>query len=329
MKLSLAFLAWLCLPPTITARGISGRNLPSAQSATIASSNPGSSIRVDVDTEAGTGLEGSNEGNGMYVLLYRVAPGFNIQVMSNPQLGEIQIRLLGNPNQILEAGQKETLVAIAEALELADGIETSNVDELTTQGARAARLLSEWPDTLPLEFDYDPSMEPEEEDRPSVDVVNAPIVPDGGRRDLQLRDFDQEGDPSHHYRRLAYTSACSYVNSYMAVTHDDWNYDRWDDHTTFNAYLSMDPMQSCSEGTQFWTGSSWSCYEPDHDPNIEWAYGNCFGRCGGGCGSSTQFTFDCADHDSCVRFGHSLASFWCDDEFASTVDDALFAPNCF
>jgi hypothetical protein len=37
---------------------------------------------------------------------------------------------------------------------------------------------------------------------------------------------------------------------------------------------------------------------------------------------------DCLDHDLCVRFGHSLASWWCDDEFAYTTDDYAFAPNC-
>jgi hypothetical protein len=126
----------------------------------------------------------------------------------------------------------------------------------------------------------------------------------------------------------SYTSICSSMNSYVQTTHDDWNYDRWEDRSTYYAYVSMTPEGPCSDGTWFWKDGSWKCYEPDHDPNVEYAYGNCFGRCGGGCGSSSQMTYDCLDHDACVRFGHDLASFWCDDEFSSTVDDWASAPDC-
>jgi hypothetical protein len=126
-----------------------------------------------------------------------------------------------------------------------------------------------------------------------------------------------------------YTSICWAVNSYQWVTHDCWDYNDWDDPSTLEgAWLSMNAAGPCDDGTYFWTGNQWVCYEPDHDPNIEYAYGNCFGRCGDGCGSSTQFTWDCADHDSCVRTGHDTASFWCDDEFTSTLDDWALAPNC-
>jgi len=126
----------------------------------------------------------------------------------------------------------------------------------------------------------------------------------------------------------AYTSLCGSMFTYQEATHDDWDYDRWDDASTHFAYLSMHSGGPCSDGTYFWTGSQWECFEPDHSTSIEYAYGECFGRCGAGCGSDTQFTRDCLDHDSCVRFGHSLASFWCDDEFASTVDDWASAPDC-
>lgn len=126
----------------------------------------------------------------------------------------------------------------------------------------------------------------------------------------------------------SYTSICNLQNTYQSVTHDDWDYDRWDDATTYKAYIGMQAGGPCDDGTWFWTGSEWSCYEPDHSTSVEYAYGNCFGRCGGGCGSDSQLTWDCADHDSCVRFGHSIASLWCDDEFSSTVDDWASAPNC-
>jgi hypothetical protein len=127
----------------------------------------------------------------------------------------------------------------------------------------------------------------------------------------------------------SYYSLCGYCDGYyIEATHDCWDYDRGDDQSTYNAYLSMHPAGPCSGETYFWTGSAWSCYTPDHSSTVEYAYGACFGRCGGGCGSDSQMTWDCLDHDSCVRFGHSMASFWCDDEFASTIDDWASAPNC-
>ncbi|CAB9521371.1 expressed unknown protein [Seminavis robusta] len=302
------------------------RNVNAVQSA--------NGVRVDIDTDKG--MDGADEGGGQYVLLYRVAPGFHIQVKSNPRSGEIQIRPLGNPNQILNAEEKGTLVAIAEALEAAGDIATDEVDQVGTQGARAARVLSEWPDVLGLEFDYDATVDSSDEG-PRAQPDAAPEVPGNGktRRAVAIEEGkpeESESSPStshHHYRRLAYTSICPYVNSFVQVTHDDWDYDRWDDRTTYYAYISMHASGPCSGGTYFWTGTAWSCYEPDHDPNVEYAYGDCFGRCGEGCGSGTQFTLDCADHDSCVRFGHDILSLWCSDEFQATVDDALFAPNCF
>lgn len=126
----------------------------------------------------------------------------------------------------------------------------------------------------------------------------------------------------------SYTSICGAVGSYVQVTHDDWSYNRGADQTTYNAFMSMDPAGPCSDGTWFWNNNSWQCFEPNHSSSIEYAYGACFGRCGAGCGADTQFTWDCADHDSCVRFGHDTVSFWCDDEFSSTIDDWASAPDC-
>ncbi len=135
----------------------------------------------------------------------------------------------------------------------------------------------------------------------------------------------------HHQVQVGFrgwNSLCGQYGQFVQATHDDWSYNRGHDRTTYNALLSMDPSGPCSDGTYFWKNSTWQCFEPDHSKNIEYAYGSCFGRCGAGCGSDTQFTKDCLDHDSCVRFGHSTASFWCNDEFSSTTDDWLFAPSC-
>ncbi|MDQ3035465.1 MAG: hypothetical protein M3Y87_23875 [Myxococcota bacterium] len=136
-----------------------------------------------------------------------------------------------------------------------------------------------------------------------------------------------------------YSSMCSRVNTYQRATHDCWSgagdcsnwwgCSRGDDNaTTDYGYVSMHASGSCNDGTYFWNGNYWQCFEPDHSGSIEYAYGNCLGRCGGSCGSSTQFTWDCFDHDQCVRTGHDVASAWCDDEFVTTVDDWSFAPNC-
>jgi hypothetical protein len=131
-------------------------------------------------------------------------------------------------------------------------------------------------------------------------------------------------------RESSYTSVCGVVNNWTSATHDCWSYNDWNDGSTLDyAYISMHAACPNADGTYFWKDNQWQCYEPDHDSNIEYAYGNCFGRCGPGCGSGTQFTWDCIDHDSCVRTGHDSASFWCDDEFTSASDDFLFAPNCF
>jgi len=84
----------------------------------------------------------------------------------------------------------------------------------------------------------------------------------------------------------------------------------------------------CNGDEFYWNGSSWLCGEPNHwiRPYVT---GNCFGRCGAGCGSGRQYTLNCMDHDGCVRNGHSIISWWCDDQFVAAIDDQLFAPNCY
>ncbi|PRQ02218.1 hypothetical protein ENSA5_25530 [Enhygromyxa salina] len=125
------------------------------------------------------------------------------------------------------------------------------------------------------------------------------------------------------------TSLCDDLYSFVETTHDDDDYYEWEDETTFYAYLSMDEAGPCADdGTWFWTGGSWKCYEPDHSADVEYAFGNCFGRCGNRCGASSQFTTDCANHDNCQRFGHTIDSDECEDEFLAALDDAFGAPNC-
>jgi len=152
-----------------------------------------------------------------------------------------------------------------------------------------------------------------------------------------------------HGRLDRSSSLCGNVNKpgqgtqtkrWQSATHDcastagdcsNWTgCDRWDDNSsTSYVFMSMHPEGGCSDDTYFGGSSaSFSCYEPDHPGGTEYAYGACFGRCGGGCGGGTAFTRDCIDHDHCVRLGHSIASFWCDDEFTGAAWDALWASNC-
>lgn len=150
---------------------------------------------------------------------------------------------------------------------------------------------------------------------------------------------------TYHGRFDRSASLCGDVNKpgqgvntkkYIAATHDcmacHWLFgcNNWDDRSTVDkVFMSMHPDGSCGDDTYFGTNTgNYSCYEPNHDANVEYAYGGCFGRCGAGCGNTTQFTRACLDHDLCVRFGHSIADVFCADEFSGTGVDVAFAPNC-
>jgi hypothetical protein len=133
-------------------------------------------------------------------------------------------------------------------------------------------------------------------------------------------------------RRLATnTTICEKLYTYVSATHDDLWYDGEDNSTSYFAYVSPHPACPEGSGTHFWKNGTWQCDGPDHDASVEYAYGNCFGRCGAGCGDNGKGTYtqDCVDYDSCVRFGDGLASSGCNDEFYATIDDFVFAPNCF
>ncbi len=127
-----------------------------------------------------------------------------------------------------------------------------------------------------------------------------------------------------------WTAATHDCNSTAGDCSDWWGCDRWNDNSTTDfVFMSMHPGGSCADTTFFGASStSFSCFEPSHPGNTEYAYGDCFGRCGAGCGGSTVFTADCVDHDQCVRLGHDMASFWCNDELAGAAWDATWGSNC-
>jgi hypothetical protein len=238
----------------------------------------------------------------IYNMMFQFASDCKIQFKSNPKAGNISIRKVGNCQLTnLSSEDKDFLKSLADELVGNDSIETDEVDKIGTQSARAAALLKDWPEGLEWNFDYDPSKDRPKKAVPDFDPSNFSAVPvesngNGDRKQRALPDNKDNNETSgHHYRRLAYTSLCPYVNSYVYVTHDDFWYNRDDPRTSFYAYLSMNPAGPCSDGTYFWKNNQWQCYEPDHDSTVDYAYGDCFGRCGAGCGSSTQFTRDCAD----------------------------------
>jgi hypothetical protein len=168
-----------------------------------------------------------------------------------------------------------------------------------------------------------------------------------------------------HYgdRDRDWQSLCYAVNTYQSASHDCQYAGWWNDVTSLSgqdiggrwggAYLSFHGHQGGQDGTRFWIPSpnhyricenrwygacedkwvyfgysGWNgAQEISHDDWVEGAYGNCFGVCGGDC-AGTDLTVDCKQHDQCVRNGHSTASAYCDDQYATASDDWAFAPNC-
>jgi hypothetical protein len=120
-----------------------------------------------------------------------------------------------------------------------------------------------------------------------------------------------------------WTLLCSRLGQYVDGTHDDWSRNRWNATSSYHVMIG-----DYGPSTYYWTGSAWTTQGFDH-ANWPYEYGNCYGRCGSDCGSGHVYSQDCLDHDGCVRNGHAIASFWCDDEFTSTTDDFSFAPNCY
>jgi hypothetical protein len=121
-----------------------------------------------------------------------------------------------------------------------------------------------------------------------------------------------------------YVSICAYFGKYLEATHDDNNCDFFEPNCTSIAQVGnrVSPTFSLINGT-------WTTTTPNHLPRV-YQTGDCYGNCGASCpGSDPQtLTLDCHDHDQCVRNGHFIASFYCNDEFSSASDDEFFAPRC-
>ncbi|ACY14379.1 hypothetical protein [Haliangium ochraceum] len=120
-----------------------------------------------------------------------------------------------------------------------------------------------------------------------------------------------------------WVSLCGYFGQYVQATHDGNKCSDFEAKCTANAQVG-----NRVEPTHSYLNGRWTTTVPDHVSNVVQT-GSCYGNCGAGCPSGNQtLSLDCHDHDQCVRNGHALASFYCNDEFASASDDEFFAPRC-
>ena len=120
-----------------------------------------------------------------------------------------------------------------------------------------------------------------------------------------------------------WTLLCDRLGSYVDGTHDDWSHGDWDATSSYHVFIG-----DYGPTTYYWHSNGWTTQAYDH-ASWPYEYGDCYGRCGSDCGSGHVYSQDCLNHDGCVRNGHSIASFWCDDEFTASTDDFSFAPNCY
>jgi hypothetical protein len=197
----------------------------------------------------------------------------------------------GEPTQMMD-GDRATLATLAHELDQLGEDVSNPVDRLRG----FASVWSEFPTTVNLQG-------------------HPPVEPDYARHR-----YDRWYEP------WSGVQICDHLNTYFpGATHDCDHGGRGSDGNTMdNVYLSWH-----SAPTYWWDPNyGWTSVDNDHRTDFEYGYGECFGRCGAGCSSSGTFTVQCMDHDLCVRDGHIIISWYCDDEFVGTTDDYAFAPNC-
>jgi hypothetical protein len=121
-----------------------------------------------------------------------------------------------------------------------------------------------------------------------------------------------------------FVSICGNFGQFLEATHDDNNCTFFQPTCT-----SIAQVGNRASPTFSFINGQWVTTVPNHLPRVVQT-GDCYGNCGASCpGNNPQtLTLDCLDHDQCVRNGHSIASFFCNDEFASASDDEFFAPSC-
>lgn len=282
----------------------------------------------------GRSMEGrKTEGRNELTFLLGPEKDCRIEVMSNFKDRELTITRVGNDkSNAIDEEDRMFLAQLVADMTIEQG-DSWEADTVMAQIERVSELLMDWPRGLDFDYEYDKvASEARDQERLVADEANP--VPDDSPEPPENTSLPParhlKEEESNHGRRLV-RELCGSLNSFVESTHDDFDFGRNNDRTTYFAYVSNHPP--CSGGgsdTWFWD-NGWRCIQPDHDQNIEFAVGNCFGRCGAGCGGNNgrgTYTRDCLDHDNCVRFGHNIASPFCNDEFLTTADDAIFGDRC-
>lgn len=124
----------------------------------------------------------------------------------------------------------------------------------------------------------------------------------------------------------SYDSLCGVCGQWAWAWHDCDRCGIWDGPCNSQVIVG-----DRTPSTEYFVNGAWTAQPQDHLPNA-FERGDCYGHCGEGCPAGGTYqqilTQDCLNHDQCVRNGHNIASLYCDDEFAGTLDDAHDAPRC-
>lgn len=171
------------------------------------------SVKVSDDVTGDTYLEAELEGGDYYFVTLQVGKKNLFQIRSSPKLQELEIRKIGSKKADMTAEDREFLTSLAEALETDTAMNTDTVDTTGSQSARMARILSEWPENLNVDFTFDKEKEMKRIEKRANEANahslpnDAPDVPTEGERRLFHNTPSQEGTVNENaHRRLAYTT---------------------------------------------------------------------------------------------------------------------------
>jgi translation initiation factor IF-1 len=221
------------------------------------------SIKVSKAGSADT-LNAHNAGR-VHMMTFKVGNGDLIQIETSPLDQEMSVRKLGKSKMNgITLEDKKFLNDLALNLQKNPDQDTDMVDSIAFQSMRMAMLLANWPADMEIDFTFDKEKEMDRMEKRAKEVADHPIPddapggPGGGRRlteGLKALSPEVVNDENGH-RRLAYTTICDKLYTWVYATHDDWSYDRGDDQSS--CYVWPGPFANCgsADGTWFWTGKS-------------------------------------------------------------------------
>ena len=165
-----------------------------------------------VSSSTGASALTKADDDGTYIVSFTDANDNEVECSTNPRSGHIHISST-SPIQGVDLNQ-DALADIAQKLQVDDGVNTFDTDEIGTQTMRCADLLSTWPKDRYVEYTYDPSMMKERTERISFannrTDTSTPTTEDEHNED----EYDEDGNhvSGHHHRHLAFYNACKWVN---------------------------------------------------------------------------------------------------------------------